>query len=103
MLNNRRRKGTRTQVPAAQYINTVNTKLFTDDFKNYLPLPMALDPPLEEAIRHVLDNPGSLVRPRMVYQVATAYGLEEAAAKNLAIALEYFHTASLVFDDLPDR
>jgi geranylgeranyl pyrophosphate synthase len=79
----------------------VNTKLFTDDFKNYLPLPMALDPPLEEAIRHVLDNPGSLVRPRMVYQVATAYGLEEAAAKNLAIALEYFHTASLVFDDLP--
>ena len=88
-------------MPAAQYINTVNTKLFTDDFKNYLPLPMALDPPLEEAIRHVLDNPGSLVRPRMVYQVATAYGLEEAAAKNLAIALEYFHTASLVFDDLP--
>jgi geranylgeranyl pyrophosphate synthase len=27
--------------------------------------------------------------------------LDEAAAKDLAIALEYFHTASLVFDDLP--
>jgi geranylgeranyl pyrophosphate synthase len=37
----------------------------------------------------------------MVFQVATAYGLDETAAKNLAIALEYFHTASLVFDDLP--
>ena len=88
-------------MPAAQCMNTVNTTLFADDFKTFLPLPMALDPPLEEALRHVLDNPGSLIRPRMVYQVATAYGLEEAAARNLAIALEYFHTASLVFDDLP--
>lgn len=88
-------------MPAAQSMNTVNTTLFADDFKTFLPLPMALDPPLEEALRHVLDNPGSLVRPRMVYQVATAYGLGEAAARNLAIALEYFHTASLVFDDLP--
>jgi len=74
---------------------------FADVFKTFLPLPTALDPPFEEALRHVLDNPGSLVRPRMVFQVAAAYGLEEAAAKNLAIALEYFHTASLVFDDLP--
>lgn len=88
-------------MPAAQCMNTVNTTLFADDFKTFLPLPMALDPPLEEALRHVLDNPGSLVRPRMVYQVATAYGLEEAAGRNLAFALEYFHTASLVFDDLP--
>ena len=66
-----------------------------------MPLPAALDPHFEEALRHILDNPGSLVRPRMVYQVATAYALEEAHAKNLAIALEYFHTASLLFDDLP--
>ena len=43
----------------------MNTTLFADDFKTFLPLPMALDPPLEEALRHVLDNPGSLVRPRM--------------------------------------
>ena len=66
-----------------------------------MPLPAALDPHFEEALRHVLDNPGSLVRPRMVFQVATAYGLDAAAAKDLAIALEYFHTASLLFDDLP--
>jgi geranylgeranyl pyrophosphate synthase len=37
----------------------------------------------------------------MVFQVAAAYGRDEASAKDLAIALEYFHTASLVFDDLP--
>ena len=37
----------------------------------------------------------------MVFQMATAYGLDAQRAKNLAIALEYFHTASLIFDDLP--
>ena len=61
----------------------------------------ALDPRFEEALRHVLDHPGSLVRPRMVLLVATAYELDDAAAQDLAIALEYFHTASLIFDDLP--
>ncbi len=66
-----------------------------------MPLSSALDSHLEEALRHVLDNPGSLVRPRMVFQVATAYGLDGDRARDLAIALEYFHTASLLFDDLP--
>jgi geranylgeranyl pyrophosphate synthase len=37
----------------------------------------------------------------MVLQVANAYRLDETAANELAVALEYFHTASLVFDDLP--
>ncbi len=37
----------------------------------------------------------------MVHRVALAHGLESARAKDLAIALEYFHTASLLFDDLP--
>jgi len=82
----------------ADYIDTAQ---FADDFRTFLPLPLALDAPFEEAICHVLDNPGSLVRPRMVYQVATAYGLDTSPARDLAIALEYFHTASLVFDDLP--
>jgi geranylgeranyl pyrophosphate synthase len=77
------------------------TTIFAEAFRASMPLPAALDPHFEEALRHILDNPGSLVRPRMVYQVATAYALEEAHAKNLAIALEYFHTASLLFDDLP--
>ena len=91
----------KTSVTAAQSICTLDMTQLAEAFRNYLPMPVTLDPPFEEALRHVLDNPGSLVRPRMVFQVATAYGLDEAAAKDLAIALEYFHTASLVFDDLP--
>lgn len=49
----------------------------------------------------MLSAPGSLVRPRIVYQIALAYGLPTLAAEQLAIALEYFHTASLIVDDLP--
>ena len=71
------------------------------DFAAFLPLPAKLEPHLEQALRHVLDHPGSMVRPQLVLQMALAYDLPEAAAKGLAIALEYFHTASLIFDDLP--
>lgn len=74
---------------------------FSSAFRNSLPIPAVLDMHLEEAIRHVLDHPGSLIRPRLVAQTAIAYGVETARANELAIALEYFHSASLLFDDLP--
>ena len=82
-------------------MDALEIKSFADAFGASLPLPSALDPNFEEALRHVLDNPGSLVRPRLVFQVAMAYGLDPAHAQDLSIALEYFHTASLLFDDLP--
>jgi geranylgeranyl pyrophosphate synthase len=66
-----------------------------------MPISAAVDSNLEEALRHVLDHPGSLIRLRLVVQIATAYGLESTRAQHLAIALEYFHSASLLFDDLP--
>jgi geranylgeranyl diphosphate synthase type II len=88
-------------LPTAPTMDALETKSFAEAFGASLPLPSSLDPNFEEALRHVLDNPGSLVRPRLVYQVAMAYGLDPAHAQDLAIALEYFHTASLLFDDLP--
>ena len=88
-------------MPPAECMNSEKTTQFADAFRSFLPMSVALDPPFEEALCHVLDNPGSLIRPRMVFQVAIAYGLDPVPAKDLAIALEYFHTASLVFDDLP--
>ncbi len=78
-----------------------NSNSFAEGFRSSLPLPMGMDPHFEESLRHVLDTPGSLVRPRIVFQVARAYGVHADSAKQLAIALEYFHTASLIFDDLP--
>ena len=82
-------------------MNGFDTDNLGGEFAAYLPLPANLDPHFEEALRHVLENPGSLVRPQIVFQMATAYDLDVARAKDLAIAIEYFHTASLLFDDLP--
>jgi geranylgeranyl diphosphate synthase type II len=70
-------------------------------FTVYMPLPPTLEPHLKEALWRVLQNPGSMIRPEIVWEVALAYGLPETPATDLAIALEYFHTASLLFDDLP--
>ena len=70
-------------------------------FKDYLPLPPVLERHLKEALDRVLSNPGSLIRPQIVLNMGLSYHLSEAAAMNLAIGLEYFHTASLLFDDLP--
>ena len=82
-------------------INAFDSDNLGDEFAAYLPLPAKLDPHFEESLRHVLENPGSLVRPRIVFQMGTAYHLSSTRAKDLAIAIEYFHTASLLFDDLP--
>ena len=42
-----------------------------------------------------------MVRAQMAYEMGTRYGIESGAAQNLAISVEYFHTSSLIFDDLP--
>src|ERR1017187_9131152 len=91
----------RNRVIAEPYLDELNTMVLGDAFRESLPLSAALDHRFEAALRHVLDNPGSLVRPRMVLQMAAAYGLDAQYANSLAVALEYFHTASLLFDDLP--
>ena len=85
----------------AESMESLATKPFEEFLSAGLELPKTLDPGFEDAIRHVLSNPGSLVRPRLVYQMSTAYGMEGTLAQDLAVALEYFHTAPLLFDDLP--
>jgi geranylgeranyl pyrophosphate synthase len=96
-----RTPGVKKRLPTPTDKTTLLTAHFADAIRTCMPIPATLDTHLEESLRHVLDNHGSLVRPRMVYQMATAYGLAAGPANDLAIALEYFHTASLLFDDLP--
>ena len=86
---------------SAIVMDQLDTSFLAEAFSNSLSFPSALEPNFRQALRHVLDNPGSLVRPRLVFQMATAYGLNPVHARELAVALEYFHTASLLFDDLP--
>ncbi len=74
---------------------------FKEAYTQYLPLPADTEPELGAALVSILHNPGSLVRPQVVLGVSLAYGFALEHATELAIALEYFHTASLLFDDLP--
>lgn len=79
----------------------VNQRNLKNALTDYLPLPADTEPHLKAALEEVLGNPGSLVRPEIVEKMFSAYTLPDENATQLGIALEYFHTASLLFDDLP--
>lgn len=57
--------------------------------------------PLDYAVRELLACSGTMVRPQIAFELSMGYGLPFQPATDLAVAIEYFHTASLVFDDLP--
>src|SRR6266700_1649868 len=66
-----------------------------------LSLPHGTEGHLAGALRDTLQNPGSMVRAELAFRIAGSFGLAEGRCENLSIAIEYFHTASLLFDDLP--
>jgi geranylgeranyl diphosphate synthase, type II len=70
-------------------------------FQARLPLPQGTEPHLGGALRDTLEHPGSMVRAELAYRIACSFGLPDDRSEHLAIAIEYFHTASLLFDDLP--
>lgn len=70
-------------------------------FAESLGIPASTEPHLAQALRDTLDRPGSFVRAELACNVASAFGMGTDAATGLAIGVEYFHTASLLFDDLP--
>lgn len=55
---------------------------------------------LREACEYALLNGGKRFRPTLVFMVADALG-QNTDVSDAAIAIEYFHTASLIADDLP--
>jgi geranylgeranyl diphosphate synthase, type II len=66
-----------------------------------LSLPLGTESHLAGALCDTLQHPGSMVRAELAFRIAVSFGLSEERSENLAIAIEYFHTASLLFDDLP--
>lgn len=69
--------------------------------REYAPVVRRLEPHLDAAIAQATTEPGKLVRARLALEAARMHGLEESEAHQLACAVEYFHTASLILDDLP--
>ncbi len=61
---------------------------------------MGAKSPLRDACEYALKNGGKRFRPAIVLMVADAIG-KGACAMEAALSIEYFHTASLIADDLP--
>jgi len=55
---------------------------------------------LKEAIAYALQNGGKRLRPALVHIVAKAIDSSQSVT-HAALAVEFFHTASLIADDLP--
>lgn len=58
-------------------------------------------PRLREAMEHAVLGGGKRFRPFLVIETAALFGVAEAAALDVAAALECLHCYSLVHDDLP--
>jgi geranylgeranyl pyrophosphate synthase len=56
---------------------------------------------LAKCLTATLSNPGSLFRAELSYRCAGVHDFSAAHAGAMAAALEYFHVASLLLDDLP--
>ncbi len=69
--------------------------------REFAPLSPHGEAHLEAAVAQATSEPGKLVRARLAHTAALVHGLGEGEALQLACAVEYFHTASLLLDDLP--
>jgi geranylgeranyl diphosphate synthase, type II len=70
-------------------------------FTTLMPLGGCIDPRLRAVVADVLAHPGSLARAQLAYGLGVRRGLAAGRALQLAVAVEYFHSASLIFDDMP--
>jgi geranylgeranyl diphosphate synthase type II len=66
-----------------------------------MPLDGCLDNRLRAVVADVLAHPGSLARAQLAYGLGVRRGLDPERALKLGVAVEYFHSASLIFDDMP--
>lgn len=89
-----------SSVPESLSTALVQYKLITDEkIREYLPT-IGDKGVLREACEYALLNGGKRLRPALVFMVAKALGYDTDVSFS-ALAIEFFHTASLVADDLP--
>lgn len=70
--------------------------------REHLPLaPPKIETPFNEAIEHALFSGGKRLRPVLTLLGAELVGGKPPAVIPAAVAVEFIHTSSLIFDDLP--
>jgi len=72
-----------------------------DGFRSGLPVNSSIEWHLRSVMTDTLSHPGSLARAQLAFSLLMQFGFKESEARDVGIAIEYFHTASLLFDDLP--
>jgi geranylgeranyl pyrophosphate synthase len=91
----------------AHFLHTIET--VRDQINDILAIPKEedvsrLEAPIIAAANYSLNGDGKRLRPIITWVVAVdEYGLEKSAIAPLLRSLEYMHTASLIFDDLPSE
>ena len=58
---------------------------------------------LNKAISYALSSPGKRLRPLLIYANGYSLNIDKKKLHDIALAIEYIHTYSLVHDDLPGR
>jgi geranylgeranyl pyrophosphate synthase len=85
----------------AKLIRDSERRYLLEGYRSLLPLDGGLEPHLRGVIEDSLSHAGSLVRAQLVFGILNGAGTKRSLARETAVAIEYFHTASLIFDDMP--
>ncbi|QED50026.1 polyprenyl synthetase family protein [Cytobacillus dafuensis] len=89
------------------FLDTIKT--VRNQINNVLPIHntddvSTMDVPIIDAANYSLEGDGKRLRPIVAWFMGVnEYGLERSAIVPLLRSLEYMHTASLIFDDLPSQ
>ncbi|MEK3889881.1 polyprenyl synthetase family protein [Bacillus sp. FSL K6-3431] len=89
------------------FLNTVET--VRNKINNILIIPKIendslMEEPLIDAANYSLEGDGKRIRPIVTWVMGVnEYGIKSSAIVPLLKSLEYMHTASLIFDDLPSQ
>jgi len=82
-------------------ISAEDYRYIEDGFRSGLPVNSGIEWHLRSVMTDTLSHPGSLARAQLAFSLLRQFRLKESEARDVGIAIEYFHTASLLFDDLP--
>ena len=89
------------------FLDTIET--VRNQINNILHIPKIenvslMNEPIIDAANYSLEGDGKRLRPIMTWVMGVnEYGLNKSAIVPLLRSLEYMHTASLIFDDLPSQ
>ena len=82
-----------------QYLN--EKKIIFENYLNDSLLNSTHSSRLTEAMVYSVMNGGKRLRPILMYMIADIFGADYSKIEDIAVALEYVHSYSLVHDDLP--